>query len=618
MNRALRNLSIVAALAAFASSANAQTIGCVTGGAGGAFPATGTGGGGTFPTVLPTSPVSFTLNVATVPAGATHVTEVKLLGLNHTYVTDLQFVLTSPAGATTNLLCRATTPTGTAFSCEYGGDYTIIPQCIGASALSFPSACTSPTVFTPGTYEQFFGAAGNAWPSGTNGINNTRLDAVPAATGAWTLTVYDWAGADVGTLTGFDVCFGTPGTPSAPSAAPTLTTPANNAALFGPSVTLNWSAVNCATAYDVEVDGVVFNATANSFVYTSAPGSHLWRVRGKNAAGVGTYSALNVFNDLGVAPTPCSGPSLTLVPFTGGNGLGTNSAVYFDVDVFNPAGISFAQLNTNANATVGTPFTVEIWTKPGTYGGFELNAAAWTLRATGGGVSVGNNVAGGSLVEFPDVLLPQGLTGMALRIIGAGHSYTNGNGTNQAYSNADLAISAGVSQGTLFTSAPINPRVWNGTFRYNCTPPAPTPYCTSSTSTNGCSAAISASAQPSASQATPCTINVANVEGQKQGLVFYGLDNNGFTPLPWSATSTSFFCVKSPVQRTFPQSSNGTINQCNGAFAVDLNNFFNVFPSALGLPFTAGDKLFTQAWFRDPPASKTTNLSNAIEMTMQP
>jgi len=149
-------------------------------------------------------------------------------------------------------------------------------------------------------------------------------------------------------------------------------------------------------------------------------------------------------------------------------------------------------------------------------------------------------------------------------------------------------------------------------------PAGPVTYCTSSTSTNGCVAAISATAQPSASQATPCTINVANVEGQKQGLAFYGLDNTGFTPLPWSGTSTSFLCVKAPTQRTFPQSSGGTINQCNGAFAVDLNNFFTVFPGAIGLPFTSGDKLFVQAWFRDPPASKTTNLSNALEMTMQP
>jgi hypothetical protein len=60
--------------------------------------------------------------------------------------------------------------------------------------------------------------------------------------------------------------------------------------------------------------------------------------------------------------------------------------------------------------------------------------------------------------------------------------------------------------------------------------------------------------------------------------------------------------VKSLTQRTVPQNSNGTASPCNGAFAVDLNNIFNIFPAAIGLPFAARAKLFVQAWFRDPPA----------------
>jgi len=160
---------------------------------------------------------------------------------------------------------------------------------------------------------------------------------------------------------------------------------------------------------------------------------------------------------------------------------------------------------------------------------------------------------------------------------------------------------------------------WRAAFdTFMLTTPTPTNYCTAGTTTNGCNATISASAQPSASQANPCTLTVANVEGQKQGLVFYGLDNSGFTPLPWATTSTSFFCVKSPTQRTFPQTSGGLANQCNGVLNVELNNFFGAFPSALGLPFATGDKLYAQAWFRDPPAPRTTNLSNAIELTMKP
>ena len=41
-------------------------------------------------------------------------------------------------------------------------------------------------------------------------------------------------------------------------------------------------------------------------------------------------------------------------------------------------------------------------------------------------------------------------------------------------------------------------------------------------------------------------------------------------------------------------------------------------PSALGNPWTAGDKVYVQGWFRDPPACKTTSLSNAVELTYLP
>lgn len=152
--------------------------------------------------------------------------------------------------------------------------------------------------------------------------------------------------------------------------------------------------------------------------------------------------------------------------------------------------------------------------------------------------------------------------------------------------------------------------------RFTSTPP-PVVYCTSGTSTAGCSPQISASAQPSVAAVTPCTISVSGAEGQRQGLVFYGLDNSGFTPLQWSTTSTSFLCIKSPTQRTPPASSGGTAGQCDGAYSLDWNNFQATFV-AIGQPWGVGDKVYAQVWYRDPPASKTTNLSNAVEMTYVP
>ncbi len=149
-------------------------------------------------------------------------------------------------------------------------------------------------------------------------------------------------------------------------------------------------------------------------------------------------------------------------------------------------------------------------------------------------------------------------------------------------------------------------------------PPPVTSYCTAGTSTNGCLATASATAQPSASLASPCVISFSNVEGLKQGLILYGIDNSGFVPLPWGSGSTSYFCVKSPVQRAVAMNSGGTLNGCDGALALDWNAYLAANSTALGAPFNAGGKVFAQAWYRDPPAPRKTNLSDAVELTHLP
>jgi len=143
----------------------------------------------------------------------------------------------------------------------------------------------------------------------------------------------------------------------------------------------------------------------------------------------------------------------------------------------------------------------------------------------------------------------------------------------------------------------------------------PTTYCTPGTSTNGCLASIGYTGAPSASGASSFVIDVASVEGQKQGLIFYGVDNTGFTPLAWG---TTFFCVKPPTMRSFPQGSGGTSGMCDGSLTLDWNAFQASMPGALGQPFSVGDHVYAQAWFRDPPSAKTTLFSDALEFVMAP
>lgn len=156
------------------------------------------------------------------------------------------------------------------------------------------------------------------------------------------------------------------------------------------------------------------------------------------------------------------------------------------------------------------------------------------------------------------------------------------------------------------------------TLAFNLAGPTVASFCTSSTTSNGCSPAMSGVGTPSASAASGFTLSANSVEGQRVGLIFYGVDNSNWTPLPWLTGSTSFLCVKPPTQRTTAQSSGGTAGACNGVLSIDWNAFVAANPGSLGAPFQAGDRVFAQGWFRDPGAPKTTNLSNGLEFVLAP
>jgi hypothetical protein len=77
-------------------------------------------------------------------------------------------------------------------------------------------------------------------------------------------------------------------------------------------------------------------------------------------------------------------------------------------------------------------------------------------------------------------------------------------------------------------------------------------------------------------------------------------------------------CVKHPFQRTGAQNSGGTFNACDGALTLDWNAYRATHVASLGSPFAAGQHVFAQGWFRDPPSPKATMLSNALEFGVGP
>ena len=141
-------------------------------------------------------------------------------------------------------------------------------------------------------------------------------------------------------------------------------------------------------------------------------------------------------------------------------------------------------------------------------------------------------------------------------------------------------------------------------------------YCTSGTSANGCVATISASGTPSVAATSGFLLNCANLDGQRQGLFFYGI--TGPKAATWAPGSSSVLCVQAPTQRFPSANTNGTTGACDGSFSEDFLTYLSTHPAAVGQPMVAGTVCNAQVWYRDPASPGTTSLSNAVQWTMCP
>ena len=139
-------------------------------------------------------------------------------------------------------------------------------------------------------------------------------------------------------------------------------------------------------------------------------------------------------------------------------------------------------------------------------------------------------------------------------------------------------------------------------------------YCTAGTSAAGCQALMSTTGTPSATAASGFNFVATGVEGQKDGLFFFGA--NGRQANSWGS-STSFQCVVPPVIRGGLLTAVGTIGACDGSFSQDMNALWQAKP--VKNP-GAGAVVQGQLWYRDPlnTSNQTTSLSDAIEFTVQP
>ena len=142
--------------------------------------------------------------------------------------------------------------------------------------------------------------------------------------------------------------------------------------------------------------------------------------------------------------------------------------VFFDINVSNPNGLRFTQIASNIVNSAGVPGSLTVYATAlgGTYVGNTLNSSAWTSIASGVGTSSGE--FNPTIIDVTDFVLSQGSYGILLDLGSSwGHAYTNGNGTNQVYSNSDLTLTFGAASNNPFIETRVySPRVWNGTLEY--------------------------------------------------------------------------------------------------------------------------------------------------------
>ncbi len=160
-------------------------------GPGGAIPDAGGVTWNTAPTATLSSTVSVNYNV-------TGITAVKLNGLAHTWRGDVHVYLTNPGGSRFNVIVRpGWTGTGFGDSGDFvSGNYSIVDS--GGAALN-----QGAVNINGGTYNQFLNSGAGMWTSGTFAIANSPLSGITGSKGTWQIDVVDWAGSDLGSMTGW-------------------------------------------------------------------------------------------------------------------------------------------------------------------------------------------------------------------------------------------------------------------------------------------------------------------------------------------------------------------------------------------------------------------------------
>ncbi len=157
------------------------------------------------------------------------------------------------------------------------------------------------------------------------------------------------------------------------------------------------------------------------------------------------------------------GSSSTL--FARNNGGSAGGAVYFDVDVRGvPLHVRGLELNTGA--ALSTEFEVSVYITTDTSVGKETSASAWTLVGQGSGIAMGQNNRTRVILSQSFTLNANTSYGVAIVTDNIAHDYTNGDGSNEVYTSAEMTITGNGATNVPFSGGVFSPRVFNGSLIY--------------------------------------------------------------------------------------------------------------------------------------------------------
>ena len=273
--------------------------------------------------------------------------------------------------------------------------------------------------------------------------------------------------------------------------------------------------------------------------------------------------------------TPTASPTCTPAQittlFASNNSGSPGGANYFDLTVAaNPITVTALDINTSATVAFSN---VRVYVLPGmTSVGNETNMALWTQVATGSGTGAGQDVPTHVTLSNPFVLNAGTLYGIAVVADPAiALFYTNGNGSNQNYSNADLSLVLGSATNVPFTAPVFSPRVWNGTIYYTGGPCGPTP---TPTATPSATPTCTAGGTPGPwTQAAPVAIDHYGGFMDSDGTFAYEGGGYSFS----AADNINQFGKFDPVANTWtplapvPDLNNG---MASGVYAPNVNKLF--------------------------------------------